>query len=72
MQMEEVHTCGSAVIAGRLGLLRNKDADNRYPHKNQACQTYQSLGLTEETKQDNILYHMAAIDHSSRKTQPVP
>ena len=33
MQMEEAHTCSSAVIAGRLGLLRNQDADNRFPHK---------------------------------------
>lgn len=66
------HACSSAVIAGRLGLLRKKDADNRCPHKKQECWTYSSLSPTEEAKWDNILYHMAAIDHSSRKNPASP
>lgn len=70
MQMEEMH---SAVIIGRLDLLKNQDANNRYLHKNPEYRTYQSLGLPEEAKWDNILYHMAAVDlHPSRETQSVP
>lgn len=69
MQMEEMH---SAVIIGRLDLLKNQDANNRYLHKNPEYRTYQSLGLPEEAKWDNILYHMAAVDlHPSRETQSV-
>ena len=38
MQMEEAHTCSSAVIAGRLDLLRNWDADNRFPRKTRSVE----------------------------------
>lgn len=67
MHMEEAHSCSSALIAGRVVLLKNRDADNRFSHKNQESWNYRSLSPTEEAKWDNILHH---VENSSFPGKP--
>lgn len=61
MQMEEAHTCSNAVIAGRMGCW-GIEMLTIQSHIKQEHWTYRSLGLSEEEKLGNILYHMAAIE----------
>lgn len=70
--MEEAHTCSNAVIAGMLGCW-GIEMLTIESHIKQEHWNYQSLGLTEDEKLGNILYHMVATKlHFFREMWSIP